>query len=244
MTTERDIAKVELRKHSADLVTRAILLVALVLALRVGCLTWSPGGNEPEVDHKTEVSEHSCTEAQLLPALQGISELQVAEVDLQAFASCHREIRRPVLPDGSIDCWVLLSGNTQAGIDLASLDASDFEVTTHAGRAVARVTLPEPTITLVDISPTQTRWDYTSNLVWNADHAALDLRSELLAEARSELENSAIRSGLIAEAQQNTSDAVTRILMQLGVTEVHTTFTDGTTIRAVQEGGDRCFSRS
>jgi hypothetical protein len=121
-----------------------------------------------------------------------------------------------VLPDLLVGDKLLLTvyGEAVAGVDLSGLKSSDVVV--H-DRGVS-VHLPPPQIFFTTIDSTKTRvFSRTTGWFVNADP---NLESEVRAKAQHELQDSALKAGILDTARKNAAATLTKLLTGLGFTQV------------------------
>ncbi len=212
-----------LGEHLSDLFVYGLILGILLVALRSGCivLDLSPGV-EQTTNWREEISPED-----VLAALESKSMLCSAEADVEVMLHHQRDIQRFLFPDSHLEVTMRLSGVVRAAVNLGELINGDMEISRTGGVTRAFVRLPTAEIVSVRLSLPSASWDFSSDLLqlWTRDGDALEIREELLVEARSVLSERAIQSGLLLEAERSAVRTVTDTIKELGVDQVEVVIT-------------------
>jgi len=110
---------------------------------------------------------------------------------------------------------LVVPGEVIAGVDVSAITAQDVQV---AGDAVT-LTLPAPQILVARVDPAGVEvFDHVTGLFTRPD---ANLQKELLEAAEQDIVDTALRYGILDQAQVNAETQIFRLLYDLGFRDVH-----------------------
>jgi len=201
------------------------LLVTVILSLAIGAAMlgffvhrarsgW-PGRLASAIAGRslTEVSAPDVVEK-----IQRLNRLETVKYSLDTIVESNES--NPLLPDALVGDRLLMivHGNTVAGVDLSQLKPESVQISETANGRSIQLTLPPSQVFATTVDETRSRvYSRDTGLFVRADP---NLESATRAKAQTELQQAALKDGILDAAATNAHVAVTALLEGLGFTHV------------------------
>jgi hypothetical protein len=203
-----------------------LLVVALVVAALARFADWRPSLTNP---FGTRTEDHSGPA--LLLSLQDLSVYKAATANMQQLVDLEKDARFvPSFIVGERTLFVAV-GSVDAEVDFSKIDKGAIKVSPD-GKS-AEITLPHPALGKVRIDPNASYVASRQRGILNRLSAVVsenpDSQRELYQLADRRLREAALRTDVLARAEQNTRATLEGMLKGLGYTKVTVTFTESKT---------------
>jgi hypothetical protein len=213
------------RNGLAGLAVGAGAMLAIVALLVVGLLrftAWHPSLTNPFGTRTIDRSQPV-----LLLSLQNLSVYKAATANLQLIVDSEKDARFiPSFIKGERTLFVA-AGSVDAEVDFSRIDKDAIKVSDNG--KTAEITLPPPNLGKVRIDP-------NASYVASRERGILDRLGSMVSEnpnserelyqlAERRIQEAALRSDLLARAQENTRATLKGMLRSLGYTKVTVSFT-------------------
>lgn len=184
-----------------------VVLVRHATTGRLGRLAALVTGRQTSFDESVPV---------VVEKIQTLNRLETVVYSLDAVVEGDRT--SPILPDalGGDKLLLVVHGQTIAGIDFSQLKPEDVRLDERAH--AIHVTLPQSQVFLTSLDNAKTRvFARETGLLVPVDQ---NLESETRAKAQDQLQQAALKDGILDAARKNARATVTTLLYSLGFTHV------------------------